>query len=143
MKKSFVVLLLAASVSLSGCYHTEIVTGKEPGSKVVEQEWAMSFIGGLVPPKMVDVSDVCTSGVAVVETELSFLNMLVGALTFSIFTPMHITVTCAADGMMGSADDADLSLSRSAESAEVQAVIEKAAGLSADLHRPVRISLSE
>lgn len=30
-----------------------------------------------------------------VETQVSFLNQLVGALTFGIYTPMHITVTCA------------------------------------------------
>jgi hypothetical protein len=30
-----------------------------------------------------------------VETEHSFLNGLVGALTLGIYTPMHLTVTCA------------------------------------------------
>ena len=33
-------------------------------------------------------------GVSRVETQLSFLNGLVSVLTFSIFTPVEITVTC-------------------------------------------------
>jgi hypothetical protein len=32
-----------------------------------------------------------------VETEHSFLNGLVGALTLGIYTPMHLTATCAAE----------------------------------------------
>ena len=34
-----------------------------------------------------------------VETKLSFLNQLVGSLTFGIYTPMEIKVTCAAGGV--------------------------------------------
>jgi hypothetical protein len=33
--------------------------------------------------------------VAKVETERSFLNGLVGAITWNIYTPMHVLVTCA------------------------------------------------
>ncbi len=37
---------------------------------------------------------------AIVETEQSFVNGLVSLLTFGIYTPWHIMVTCAASGSM-------------------------------------------
>lgn len=89
-------VLLALMISLVGCYHAKITTGLEPSNKVVEEPFAASFINGLVPPKPIDTEDQCTNGVAIVETELSFLNLVVGAVTFGIFTPMHLKVTCAA-----------------------------------------------
>ncbi|MEJ2503824.1 MAG: Bor family protein [Gemmatimonadota bacterium] len=67
---------------------------------VVEEAWAHSFIAGLVPPSTVNVASECENGVARVETQHSFLNGLVAAITFSIYTPMQITVTCAAPGGM-------------------------------------------
>ena len=54
-----------------------------------------SFVAGLVPPPEIAANDKCTQGVAKVETERSFLNALVGAVTYNIFTPMHTKVTCA------------------------------------------------
>jgi hypothetical protein len=38
----------------------------------------------------------CPDGVARVETQLSFLNMLANVVTFGIYSPMTITVQCAA-----------------------------------------------
>ncbi|MBT8400985.1 MAG: Bor family protein [Rhodothermia bacterium] len=88
-------LSVAAVVLLSGCYHAQVVTSElKPSTVVVEDTFADAWIYGLVPPKEIDVSDKCTSGVAKVETRLSFVNQLVGALTFGIYTPMHIRVTC-------------------------------------------------
>jgi hypothetical protein len=49
----------------------------------------------LVPPPAIDAKQTCPQGVASVVTERSFLNGLVGAITYSLFTPMHTTVTCA------------------------------------------------
>jgi len=80
---------------LSGCYHATIDTGRTPSPTVIEQAWAPGWIYGLVPPKSVSTAQQCPSGVAKVETKLSFLNQLVSGLTFGIFTPMHIKVTCA------------------------------------------------
>jgi hypothetical protein len=38
----------------------------------------------------------CPNGLAKVETQQSFVNGLVAILTLGIYTPMQITVTCAA-----------------------------------------------
>jgi hypothetical protein len=80
---------------LSGCYHATVETGLTPSTVTLEQRWAKSWIYGLVPPETINTSARCTNGVARVETQLSFLNQLVGFLTLGIFTPMDVRVTCA------------------------------------------------
>jgi len=90
--------VLALAALAAGCYHATVETGLAPSPTVIDQPWATSFVYGLVPPSPVQSIQRCPKGVAKVETELSFLNSLVGGLTFGIFTPMHIKVTCALDG---------------------------------------------
>jgi hypothetical protein len=90
--------VLALALVVSGCYHARIETGLTPSAQVYEQTFASGWIYGLVPPSTVEAGQECPNGVAVVETELSFVNQLVSAFTFGIYTPMHITVTCAAAG---------------------------------------------
>jgi hypothetical protein len=65
---------------------------------VIDKAWASSWIIGLVPPSTVETQAKCPNGVSKVETQLSFLNMLVAALTLDIYTPMSIKVTCAQGG---------------------------------------------
>jgi len=96
-------LLATAALLLSGCYHTNITTGKPASDQVVEEEWASSFINGLVPPGEISTAEECENGVAQVETKLSFLNMVVGSVTGGLYSPMHIKVTCAASNDMSSA----------------------------------------
>lgn len=97
MRRSICVLASIAALT-SGCYHAVIETGRPASATVIDKPWANSFIGGLVPPAPLETSASCPSGVAKVETQHSFLNMLVGAVTFGIYTPMQITVTCAQGG---------------------------------------------
>lgn len=80
----------------TGCYHATVETGAPPSPETVEKAWASGWIYGLVPPSAVSTAQKCTNGVARVETQLSFVNQLVGFLTFGIYTPMNIKVTCAA-----------------------------------------------
>ena len=97
-------LLVLVALVFGGCYHATVNTGVAPGSQQIHQPWAKSFVFGLVPPETVNAMEECGSnGVARVETQISFLNGLVSALTFSIFTPMDILVTCGAGE-----DDGDL-----------------------------------
>jgi hypothetical protein len=92
------VLLAALAVLSTGCYHATVTTGRPLGTTVINKPWAMGFIYGLVPPKTVETATQCPGGVAQVETQHSFLNSLVGGLSFGILAPMTITVTCAAGG---------------------------------------------
>jgi hypothetical protein len=86
-----VLLVLLASA----CFHQVVQTGRSPGSTVVDKPWQHSFVFGLVPPAEMTAQPTCTLGVAKVETERSFVNGLVGALTWNLYTPIHVLVTCA------------------------------------------------
>jgi len=95
MKLRAAALIIAFSVILGGCYHATITTGLTPSQTTIEKPWATSFVYGIVPPAPIDAASTCPNGVAKVDTQISFLNGLVGALTLSIFTPMDIRVVCA------------------------------------------------
>lgn len=89
-------LLLAATLLLTlGCYHQVVQTGLSPGSKVVDKPMVATWIYGLVPAQELDMRSECPGGVAVVTTEQSFMNGLLGVVTLGIYTPVHVTVTCA------------------------------------------------
>ncbi len=98
--------LLAVALLGTGCYHATITTGKPMGSETIEVPWAHGFVAGLVPPATVETASRCPNGVAQVETVHSFLNMLATFITFNLYTPMSIKVTCAAGG--GTGEDMDL-----------------------------------
>lgn len=87
--------LLAGLLLVAGCYHATVETGLQPSPQTVEKRWASGWIFGLVPPSTVSTQEKCPTGVAKVETQLSFLNQLVGVLTLGIYTPMDIRATCA------------------------------------------------
>jgi hypothetical protein len=89
-----VIALMVAAAALSGCYHVTVISAA-PSPTVVDKPWQHSFVIGLVPPAEINTFDQCASGVAKVETEISFVNGLVAFLTQSIYTPMHVRVTCA------------------------------------------------
>ncbi len=91
-------VLLISALASAGCYHATVTTGRTPSNVVIDKPFATGWIYGLVPPSTVNAASECPDGVAIVETELSFVNQLVSFITFGIFTPMHIKVTCAASG---------------------------------------------
>ena len=95
MKTKFLFVLAFCVIAISGCYTATIETGLTPSNIVMEKNWASGWIYGLVPPKTVETASKCPHGVAKVLTSLSFPNQLVGFLTFGIYTPMTIQVTCA------------------------------------------------
>ena len=87
--------LAAVAILVGGCYHVAVVTGAPAGTQEVDKPWQNTFVYGIVPPAEMNVKDQCQRGVAKVSTERSFLNGLVGAITSSIYTPMHVNVVCA------------------------------------------------
>jgi hypothetical protein len=95
MLKSIAVTLCCVIVS-TGCYHATIETGATPSPETMEISSASSWVYGLIPPATVATAAKCPNGVAKVETQLTFVNQLVGVLTLGIYTPMNIKVTCAA-----------------------------------------------
>ena len=87
-------LPIFALVVASGCYRATIDTGLASSHRS-ETIWVHSWVAGLVPPKVINAKNECDHGVAQVETVHTFLQQVVAAVTFSIYTPMTITVTCA------------------------------------------------
>lgn len=85
----------AALILTSGCYHVTVITGAPTSPTVIDKPWQNSFVYGLVPPPVIETKGTCTQGVATFETERSFVNGLVGAITWSIYTPLHARVVCA------------------------------------------------
>ena len=92
------VLLGAAAVALAttGCFHQTVQSGLQPSTNVVEHAFVSTWLWGIVPAEPIDTRQMCPTGVAKVETEQSFLNGLVGALTIGIYSPQRLLVTCAA-----------------------------------------------
>ena len=89
-------LLPTFALTLAACYHQVVRSGLPPSSTVIERPWVRTWVFGLVPAKPIDLRQECPGGAAVVETQQTFLNGLVGALTLGIFTPQSVRVTCAA-----------------------------------------------
>ncbi len=94
MRKQIAIVMCCLFVT-AGCYHATIETTATPSTVLIEQGFASSWIYGLVPPSPVETAAKCPNGVAKIETQISFVNGLVGVLTLGIYTPMSIKVTCA------------------------------------------------
>jgi hypothetical protein len=95
MRRQRLAVVLIAGLVSSACYHQVVQTGKPAGSTVIERPWTSTFIFGLVAAAEINTASQCPNGVATVETQQSFLNGLVGVLTFGLYTPLTVTVTCA------------------------------------------------
>ena len=132
---SLVPALLLAMISSAGCYHVIVDTGMQPSDQTISKPWAPSFIDGLVPPSVVETASKCPNGVAKVSSQLSFLNLVVGVVTFGIFTPMQIDVTCSTGSKAGN-DNAQM-LRANGQPGKVLA---QAAALARDSGHPVYVS---
>jgi hypothetical protein len=96
MRRAFTAVGAVALLASTACYHVVVDTGRPPSPTVIDKPWAPAFLGGLVPPEPVDAAAKCPNGVSKVESQMSFPNLLASFLTSGLYTPMTITVTCAA-----------------------------------------------
>ena len=124
--------VLVLGITTQSCYHATITTGLTPGTQTIEQPWATGWVFGLVPPQTVEAASQCPNGVAQVETQLSFLNQLVSGITFGIFTPMSIKVTCAATSSDAGQLNPGISIPSGAQQAEVLDAFEQAGNEAAE-----------
>lgn len=123
MRRALAAVVAASAFSLTGCYHAVVETGRPAGDVVINKPWVNSFVYGLVAPPVQQVADQCRGGVAKVETQHSFLNGLVAGITWGIYTPMTITVTCArANAMAPGARSIDVGAAKSPADAFEQAI---------------------
>ena len=84
----------AVVLVISGCYKATVQTGIQPGPVEISHTQA-TWINGLVPASPVNAVEDCgEAGVAIVQTEHSFLNQLLAALTLGIYTPVTVRIRC-------------------------------------------------
>ncbi len=100
MKAARLLSLAFLGLVSTACFHQVVQTGRTPSTTVIDRPWVNTWIFGLVEAQPIDVRAQCPDGVATVTTEQSFANGLVGAVTLGIYTPVHVTVACAARGAM-------------------------------------------
>ncbi len=81
-------------LALAGCFHFHYVTERQPAPAPTSETWHNGFVWGLVEPSPVDLTRACPSELARVDSTETFVNGLVHAITFSIYTPETVTVTC-------------------------------------------------
>jgi len=93
--RRYIPAMVVGALLCGACYHVTVITGAPASAQTIDKAWQNSFVIGLVPPPEISAKEGCAQGVAQVETERSFLNGLVGAITYNIYTPMHVMVTCA------------------------------------------------
>ena len=140
MKRTWLLAASLALVTLTGCYVATIETGRAKLSKTISKPWASCWIYGLVPPTTIQTSADCPDGVAVVQTQHSFLNYLVGGLTFGIYTPIQIVVTCAEGGASGYVSPEDeIVVPRGASSDVVRDALGRAAQRTVESGNPVLV----
>ena len=68
----------------------------------------------------------CSRGIATIATEQSFMNGLVGVITLGIYTPQHVTVTCASTTASLPANSLQFTVPAHATAAEATAVLRAA-----------------
>lgn len=129
--------LIVAATLLAGCYHAIIDTGRPTSTEVIDRPWSNSFIYGLVPPPVLETMAKCPNGVSRVETQHSFLNEVVSAVTFGIYTPISIRVTCASSRSSMNSSENVLDVAPDATPAARQAAVQHAATMAMKSGAPV------
>lgn len=95
MKK--ILLMVIAVTCLSSCFNTRLFVGNvKPKDPVVQvnKQWNSHFLYGLIPAKNSKMNPsmyVDTTANYVVRTHTTFVNGLVSAVTFGIYTPTQTT----------------------------------------------------
>ena len=102
MKRALSLLAVVAALPLAACFRVTVVTGAPATNTKIDLPWQKSWVYGIVPPDTIRSKERCPNGVAQVMVEESFLNGLVGGITWGIFTPIHPVVTCASSPRPGS-----------------------------------------
>ena len=100
MKKIFYTLALC--LLLTGCYTQRFpISARNVAYEPTHSEMKIFLLWGLaLQPQYTDPAQICggLNNVAVVETKMSFIDGLIGALTFGIITPQTANVYCLNNG---------------------------------------------
>lgn len=87
-------ILLASSLLLTSCYSYTSVVGKGAQENIETKEWNHYVIYGLAPVKVSDSKQMADGAEDyTVLTRQTFVNGLISAVTFGIYTPTVTTLT--------------------------------------------------
>jgi hypothetical protein len=128
--------LAAVVLTASACYRQVVQTGRTPGPTVIDKPWTNAFLWGLVAPAPIDVSTQCRTGIATVVTQQSFVNGVASLLTLGLYSPRHVTITCAAGSSMRPGST-EFYVARDASPEERARVFAQAVEASARTQQPV------
>jgi hypothetical protein len=123
----------------TGCFHQIVQTGNPASGTIIDKPFVNGWLWGLVPNNEVDVRRECPSGVAVIETETSFVNGLVSAVTLGIYTPQHVHITCASRSASLPRGLRQVTIPVDASAAVEEALVRQAVETSAETHAPVAL----
>jgi len=82
--------------ALSGCAAQTFIVNGDTSSKATTQESQTFFISGLGQEQITDAAAVCggSQNIIKVEAQHTFVNGLLGLVTFGIYTPRDAKVFC-------------------------------------------------
>jgi hypothetical protein len=86
--------MLALTVALSGCFNLKYYDSTVPGPGQTHKVWVHSFIGGLVSVGEMDFRGECPTGVYKMNSNHTFVDLLLAGITAGIYTPMNVVYTC-------------------------------------------------
>ena len=87
-------IMFAASMLLTSCYSYTTVVGSGAKGSTEVKKWNHYILWGLAPVGVSDSKQMAEGATDyTVKTEQSFVNGLVSALTFGVYSPTTTTVT--------------------------------------------------
>lgn len=86
--------LLIATLTLPSCYTSNFIVGDGPQRGIEEVGKNHFFLYGLAPGKQVNVQEMAKGAEDYrIKVQMSFVDGLIGALTFGIYVPRTVEVS--------------------------------------------------
>ena len=90
-----ILVVLAATAALSGCYTTKIENAGVAPRGEVHRTMQHTFFWGLISPGSVNVAGYCgDAGIAEIKSQVGGIGLLGYWITGGIWIPMTVKVTC-------------------------------------------------
>jgi len=94
IERAGIVLWFVLVAAATGCHTMRFELAKDVKAEQVVHEHKSFFLWGLVPTRVVDVSQKCPSGAAAVMEETTFVDGLGDFFTLGVWTPRSSTYYC-------------------------------------------------
>jgi len=95
MRIPFGLSLALLTLGASGCFRLHYVTDRKPAPAPSSEALHNAFVYGVAEGSPVEVNAICPSGISRADSTETFVNGFVRVITFSIYTPETVTITCS------------------------------------------------